>query len=169
MKKRVSILLHLFFNNLIGTSEKAKWEEFKAKYYSQEFDEVLERFTAERIPVAHPTQFPDQDSPPEPRELSLLVQQMYNRNKETQFRANADKLISNLDAVTRLLQKDILFNFGSMDNFLVLSSVYMPKQCIKKSKTTLLHSPVSFALPQLRTILYTIVAKEENTLLIANA
>jgi len=92
------------------TDEESRWDTFNKNYYSEEFDDVLEEFRGDkRTSVAHPTTIEeDGENPPQPKELTAIVDDLYKQKSKKDFRAQAHQLIHQLDQLARILGRDLL-------------------------------------------------------------
>jgi hypothetical protein len=89
--------------------EEGKWEKFKENYWNEEYDEVLEKFTGNRLEIAHPTTLHDDDEDsPNPAALQSYVKDLYRNKSSEPFRGHACLLIDSLDQLARALRRPML-------------------------------------------------------------
>jgi cell division protein FtsB len=89
--------------------EQQRWDDFKVKFWEDDFDDVLEKFTTNRVDLAHPTTLTEDDEDcPSPKDLQAIVEDLYKAKNSKEIRKNGIALIDKLDLVTRKLGRDLL-------------------------------------------------------------
>lgn len=85
--------------------EETRWEEFKGKYYSSEYKDVLKKLAGDRVGIAHPTTEEEDDDPPGPRRMQEIIREVYKQQNNKNLRETACKLVDSLDSLRRALAK----------------------------------------------------------------
>lgn len=93
-------------------TEKQRWEELKKDFtIDQNMLDVIAALASNRVDDAHPINLDEsgeEEEPAKPKELTDIIDQLYQGHKKKEFRSQAHKLIGKLDALKRQLNKPLL-------------------------------------------------------------